>query len=60
MKFPIFNSKVTHDDVSKAVSQFLNEGGTIVCLPEQKSQDAPVIGGEKYEEFESLASIVST
>lgn len=58
MRHRIFGERVTHQDVYQAVKQFLDGGGIIVQLPEQKSEQPAVIGGEKYEEFESLSAII--
>ena len=41
------------------MKQFLDEGGLIIKLPEQKSQEKTVVGGEKYQNFESLTAILS-
>ncbi len=60
MKWRIFGQKVTHQDVRAAVKQFLDDGGIIITLPEEKSEQAPVIGGEKYEEYESLTSLIAS
>jgi hypothetical protein len=46
--------------VIKAVRKFLEHGGIIEQLPDQKSETMVVIGGEKYEEFESLTDIISS
>ncbi|MCZ6473240.1 MAG: hypothetical protein O7A08_10850 [SAR324 cluster bacterium] len=55
----ILYRKLTHEDVHRAVAQFLKRGGVIEQLPEQKSQENPTIGGEKYQDYESLAAIIS-
>ena len=60
MKRRILGEKVTHQPVRAAVKQFLDDGGIIVTLPEEKSEQPPVIGGEKYEEYESLTSIIAS
>ncbi len=60
MKRRILGEKVTHQHVRAAVKQFLDDGGIIVTLPEEKSEQTPVIGGEKYEEYESLTSIIAS
>lgn len=54
------NQKVSHQDVQKAVQQFLRSGGIIVRLPEQKSELKPVVGGEKYEDYESYTALFPT
>lgn len=51
--------KVTHGEVQMAVKQFLKNGGIIVRLPDQPQLLDPVIGGEKYQNFDSLATLIS-
>ncbi len=60
MKHRFLSEKVTHQRVRAAVKQFLDEGGIIITLPEEKSEQIAVIGGEKYEEYESLTSIIAS
>ena len=59
MKAQKIRNHVSHRQVSMAVRQFLQRGGIIVKLPEQKNQEKPVVGGEKYQNYESLTSILS-
>jgi hypothetical protein len=54
------NQKVSHQDVQKAVQQFLKNGGIIVRLPEQKPQPKPVVGGEKYQDYEPYTALFPT
>lgn len=58
MRQRILADKPTHQEVIKAVRKFLEHGGIIEQLPDQKSEQMVVIGGEKYEEFESLTDII--
>ena len=58
MRQRILGDRLTHRDVIKAVQQFLESGGIIEQLPDQKSEQNVVIGGEKYEEYESLTAII--
>lgn len=58
MRQRILGEKVTHQDVRKALQKFLDEGGMIVQLPEQQSDQQVVIGADKYDEYESLTAIL--
>lgn len=60
MRQRILGERVTHHDVRKALNNFLESGGRIVQLPDQKSEQLVVIGGEKYEEYESLSAIIAS
>ncbi len=53
------NRKVSHRDVRDAVKNFLKNGGIIVKLPEQKNQPTTMVGGEKYQDYESFTSLFS-
>jgi len=59
MKTKKKTSEVSHEDVQKAVQKFLKDGGIIVQLPEQDSRAYQMVGGEKHQNFESLANLVS-
>ena len=50
---------VSHEDVQRAVQRFLKDGGIIVRLPEQQGAERPMVGGEKYQDFETLNNLVS-
>ena len=54
----LWGERVTHQDVRRALRKFLDDGGIIVQLPEQKSEQSAVVGGEKYDEYESLTAIL--
>ena len=54
----IWGERVTHQDVRRALRKFLDDGGMIVQLPEQKSEQPVVVGGEKYDEYDSLTDIL--
>ena len=58
MRQRIWGERVTHQDVRNALNKYLDSGGRIVRLPDQKSEQLVVIGGEKYEEYESLTAIL--
>ena len=58
MKILRLNQKVTHYDVQEAVEQFLASGGIIVQLPEQKNQQHSMVGGEKYQDYESYTEFL--
>ena len=60
MRQRLWGERVTHHDVQKALEKFLERGGAILQLPDQKSEQLVVIGGEKYEEYESLTAIISS
>jgi hypothetical protein len=51
--------RITHKEVREAMTRFVRNGGIINKLPEQKSARTEFIGQEKYENFESLASLLS-
>ncbi len=57
MKTNKFNRKVSHRDVRDAVKNFLENGGIIVKLPEQKNQPTAMVGGEKYQDYEAFTSL---
>lgn len=60
MKTLRLNRKVSHGDVRDAVTKFLKNSGIIVKLPEEKSQPAVLVGGEKYQDYEFFTSLFST
>lgn len=50
---------VTHQEVQQALHHFLKNGGLIQRLPAQEKQEQPMVGGDKYQNFESLANLIS-
>lgn len=58
MRQRLLGERVTHNHVRKALEKFLESGGTIVQLPDQKFDSLSVIGGEKYEEYELISAIL--
>jgi len=50
---------LSHDDIQRAVKRFLTDGGIIVHLPEQQNQAHTMVGGEKYQNYETLSNLVS-
>ena len=58
MKDTKIRTTVSHEDVQRAVKRFLKDGGIIVHLPEQQGGDRPMVGGEKYQDFESINNLV--
>ena len=53
------SNKISHQDVREAIRKFEAKGGIIHHLPEQLSLHRPVIGNEKYHNYESLASFIA-
>ena len=50
---------VSHEDIQRAVQRFLKDGGIIVRLPEQQGTERQMVGGEKYQDFETLNNLVA-
>jgi hypothetical protein len=48
---------ITQQDIAAALSQFLGHGGMIKRLPAQNFQPAGVVGGEKYQAFETFSDL---
>jgi len=59
MKGNKIRTLVSHEDIQRAVQRFLKDGGIIVHLPEQNGAERPMVGGEKYQDFETLNNLVS-
>lgn len=59
MKIGKLNPKITHQDVQNAVKRFLESGGIINTLPEEPSDIRPMVGGDRHQNFESLANLFS-
>ena len=53
------SNKISHQDVREAIRKFEAKGGIIHKLPDQLSMNRPVIGHEKYHNYESLASFLA-
>ncbi len=51
--------KITQDEVSTAMYQFMKCGGHIQKLPDQNYCAAHPIGEDKYEAYESLSALDS-
>lgn len=49
--------KVSQEEVSAALQQFLNKGGVIMKLPDQPHAIQPMIGEEKYEVYETIKDL---
>jgi hypothetical protein len=45
---------ITQEEVSLALTRFLKEGGMIRKLPAQNFRVSGMVGGEKYQAFETL------
>jgi hypothetical protein len=45
---------ITQAEISAALASFLNHGGVIEQLPAQSVRVTGMVGGEKYEAYESL------
>lgn len=52
-------NKITQDEVSVAMYQFMKCGGHIQKLPDQNYCAAHPIGEDKYEAYESLSALDS-
>lgn len=48
---------ITHEDVQKAIKQYVSKGGQIKVLPSQKVMSVNVIGADKWDAYESLTDI---
>ncbi len=59
MKPHKLQKKVSHQDVQRALKWFLDDGGLIKHLPDQQTPERPVIGGEKYQNYELLTNLLS-
>ena len=46
---------LTHQELQDAIQQFMQEGGMIAKLPEQKQVRGDFVGSEKYDDFEPLS-----
>ena len=46
--------KISQEEVSAAIQQFLKEGGLIEHLPNQGSPEGKVVGESKYDIYESF------
>jgi len=48
---------ITHEDIDDAMEQFLDKGGHISVLPQQKVTTIKVIGAEKWDVYESIRDL---
>ncbi len=53
------SKEVSHQQVTDAIKKFEEGGGIIHKLPDQQLVDRPIIGKEKYHNFESLTSFIA-
>lgn len=49
--------ELSHEDIQAAMDSFLKKGGKIEVLPNQKAVTLKVIGGEKWDAYESLQDL---
>ena len=50
--------KISHSDISKAINRFQKKDGIIQKLPDAGRVQRPMIGKDKHQNFESLASFL--
>ncbi len=50
---------LTHQELQDAIQQFMQDGGMIAKLPEQKHVRGDFVGSEKYDNFEPLSTFLS-
>ncbi len=49
---------LTHQELQDAIQQFMQDGGMIAKLPEQKQVRGDFVGSEKYDDFEPLSTFL--
>ncbi|MBI3991966.1 MAG: hypothetical protein HY342_01725 [Candidatus Lambdaproteobacteria bacterium] len=55
---PKSKKTITQEDVAQAIKKFKANGGIIVKLPDQEFRSNKVVGSERYQNFESISTLI--